>query len=56
MDNEPSKRSAAGGFLIATGAMIGAFAGAAFGESTRGFLIGTATGIVLAAILWWRNR
>lgn len=56
--NRPATRSAsaAGGVLIAIGAIGGAFAGAAIGEATRGFLIGLATGIALAGIIWWRGR
>lgn len=45
----------AGGALIAFGAMVGAGGGFAFGEATRGFLIGTALGVVAAILIWWRD-
>lgn len=47
---------AAGGVLIALGAIGGAAAGFAIGEATPGFLIGTATGIALAIAIWLRRR
>lgn len=53
---DKSSNSAAGGLLIAAGAMVGAFGGAAMGQATLGFLGGTGAGIVIAALLWWRNR
>ncbi len=46
----------AGGVLIAIGAMAGAFGGAFFGESSRGFFIGTGLGVVLALAMWLRQR
>ncbi len=56
MNTAPSRGSPAGGVLIAVGAIGGAFAGALAGEATLGFLFGTATGIALAAAMWWRSR
>jgi hypothetical protein len=47
---------AAGGVLIALGAMGGAAIGFAIGQATPGFLIGTATGIALALAIWLRDR
>ena len=47
---------AAGGFLIALGAIVGAGVGLSMGETTSGFLIGTAIGIVLSLVIWWRGR
>ena len=47
---------AAGGFLIALGALVGAGIGVLLGETTRGFLIGTAIGIVSSLVIWWRGR
>lgn len=52
----PKPPAAAGGFLIAIGAILGAFGGAFFGESTRGFLVGLAVGGVLALLMWLRDR
>ena len=51
-----SNTPAAGGFLIALGAIVGAGIGVLMGETTRGFLIGTAIGVVLSLIIWWRGR
>lgn len=56
MDNPPPSNSQAGGFIIAIGAIIGAFGGAFFGESTRGFFAGTAAGIGIALIIWLIDR
>ena len=51
-----SPPSAAGGFLIAIGAVIGVAIGLFLGQVTPGFLIGTTIGIALAVIIWLRNR
>jgi uncharacterized membrane protein len=56
MNDTPPRNPAAGGFLIAMGAIIGAFGGVFFGESTRGLIGGVAIGAVLATIVWWRDR
>jgi hypothetical protein len=47
---------AAGGFLIALGAIVGAGIGLSMGETTSGFLIGTAIGILFSLVIWWRGR
>ncbi len=47
---------AAGGVLIALGAIGGTVVGLATAQPTLGFLIGTATGIMLALAIWWRAR
>ena len=57
MANTPSRSPAAGGFLIALGAMGGATIGLLVtGQATRDFLIGTGLGIVLAIVIWLRDR
>lgn len=56
MNDSSPRNPAAGGFLIALGAIIGAFGGVFFGESTRGLFAGLAIGVILAIILWWRDR
>jgi len=53
--NSPSRSPAAGGALIAFGAMGGAAVGFVLGEATPGFLIGTAIGIGLAVAIWLLN-
>jgi hypothetical protein len=56
MNDSPSRSPLGGGVLIAVGAIIGAFGGAFFGESSRGFFAGLAAGAVLAIIVWLRDR
>ncbi|MDB5695448.1 MAG: hypothetical protein JWN21_991 [Sphingomonas bacterium] len=46
---------AAGGFPIALGAIGGAAIGFMLGQPTLWFLGGTATGIVIALLIWWRG-
>lgn len=47
----------AGGIFIAIGALFGAIGGAANnGLAFQGFLIGTGTGIAIAALIWWFDR
>ena len=48
--------AAGGGFLIAMGALIGAFGGAFLHESTRGLFAGFGVGVLLAILLWIRDR
>lgn len=48
--------SAAGGFLVAMGMLIGAGIGFAIGQATPGFLIGTAVGAVAAVLVWLKDR
>lgn len=45
-----------GGVVIALGAIIGAFGGVFFGESTRGLMLGTAVGVALAVVIWLVDR
>lgn len=56
MSTPPSRSPMAGGFLIAIGAMAGAFGGAFFGESSRGFFVGIGAGALAALLLWLRDR
>jgi hypothetical protein len=48
--------NAAGGALIALGMIGGAAIGFAVGQATPGFLIGTALGVVVAILVWLRDR
>lgn len=51
-----SPPAAAGGVLIAFGALAGAGAGLARGQVTIGFLIGIAAGILAAIAVWLVDR
>ena len=46
----------AGGALVALGAIAGAVIGFPFEQSTVGFLIGLVLGILVAVLIWWRDR
>jgi len=53
----PSPRSpSAGGFPIALGALGGTALGLYTGQPSIGFLAGLAAGVVLALLIWWRDR
>jgi hypothetical protein len=52
----PSPPSAAGGALIALGALAGAAVGFLFGEATPGFLIGIALGVTASLLIWRRDH
>lgn len=51
-----SRSTAAGGFPIAAGALIGAVAGYVQREPVAGLLLGVAAGAALALAIWWRDR
>lgn len=53
---DPAPPRAAGGALIALGVVGGAVAGLVLGETTLGFLIGLAVGVLAALLIWWRDR
>ena len=53
----PSDRpTAAGGFPIAAGALLGTIGGLVAGQPTIGFLAGLATGVGIAVLIWLRDR
>lgn len=56
--NEPSPRrtTIGGGFLVALGTIVGAFAGANVGQPSLGLLIGLGVGTALAFAVWLRDR
>ncbi|HEX8384355.1 MAG TPA: hypothetical protein VF592_13400 [Sphingomonas sp.] len=51
-----SRPSAAGGVLIAIGAIVGTAVGVARQQPTLGLIIGIATGAALAVAIWLRDR
>lgn len=53
---DPAPPRAAGGALIALGAVGGAVTGLFLGETTLGFLIGLAVGLLAALLIWLRDR
>lgn len=52
----PTSSPSAGGVLIAAGAILGALIGVFAGQPTLGFLVGSGLGIVVAMMIWWRDR
>lgn len=48
--------SAAGGFLIVVGIVLGAVVGLLIGQATPATLIGLSLGIVAAVLVWLRDR
>jgi len=55
-DSKPSRAPMAGGFLMAGGTLVGAIGGAAYGQSSLGFLLGLGLGALGALAIWWRER
>lgn len=48
--------SAAGGFLVAIGMLVGVGVGFAIGQATPGFLVGTGVGVAAALLVWLKDR
>ncbi len=55
MTNTP-RTPAAGGFLIAVGAVVGAGVGLFLDQPTLGFLVGVGIGVVIAVGIWLVGR
>jgi len=49
-------RPAAGGVLIAIGAILGAGIGLFTGQPSRDLLIGVGLGVIAALVIWLRDR
>jgi len=56
MSDKPSRPSAAGGFLIASGVLGGAILGFIARQPTIGLLIGLAVTVAISVAMWWRER
>jgi hypothetical protein len=56
MKGTDSKRPRAGGFLLAMAIVAGTLIGAALGQTTIGFLAGTALGVILLGLIWLGDR
>jgi len=55
--NGPHRTHAqAGGFILAVSIIAGTVGGVVAGQSSAGFLVGLAAGIVLTLILWLQDR
>jgi hypothetical protein len=52
----PPPAPAAGGVLVAAGAIVGAMGGFALGQTTIGFFVGLGLGIAAAVAIWLRGR
>lgn len=53
---EPSSSRSPGGCLLALAILVGAGIGLAVGQQTVGLLGGLGVGVVIATLLWWRDR
>lgn len=54
--SQPTRSSAAGGFFIAMGALVGTGVGIALRQPSIGFLAGVAVGIAVAVGIWLIDR
>lgn len=48
--------SQAGGFVLATSIIAGTVAGVIVGQSSIGFMVGAAAGVLLAVLVWLIDR
>lgn len=56
MTRPPRKTPLAGGFILAASIIAGAVIGASQGQPSAGLVIGAAVGILIALLIWWRDR
>ena len=45
-----------GGIFIALGAAAGVIVGRLYGQTSIGLIAGVAAGVVIATLIWWRER
>lgn len=46
----------AGGSILAFSIIAGVVGGTVAGQASAGFVVGLATGVALALMLWWKDR
>ena len=56
MTRPPRKTPLAGGFILAASIVAGTVIGANRGQPSAGLVIGAAVGVVVALLIWWRDR
>ena len=54
MDDKRTQK--AGGFILAVSIIAGAVGGTVAGQATVGFLVGLGAGVLLALLIWWKDR
>ena len=52
----PTRTPMAGGFLIGAAVLVGTAIGLVYGQPSAGFVIGAATGVALAVVVWLKDR
>ena len=56
MDPRPTSTPQAGGSILAASIIAGVVGGIIAGQPSIGFLVGTGTGVLIALLLWLRDR
>lgn len=56
MNGSGNTGARAGGSILAGAIIAGVIAGSILGQPSIGFLVGTAAGILMALLLWLRDR
>ena len=56
MQRMARRNSNAGGVFVAGGSIVGTAVGSLFGMATFGLLVGLATGVIVALLIWWLDR
>jgi hypothetical protein len=56
MNPPPKKAARAGGSILAAAIIAGVIAGTILGQPSIGFLAGTGAGVLIAVLLWLRDR
>lgn len=56
MSPSPRQAPRAGGFVIAACILLGTLIGGSQGETSAGLVIGAGVGLLIAALIWLRDR